>query len=200
MIPSAVACPYSATTCGSSEKARDPIPAFAARLRESGAATADDLAALEREVEAEVAAAVAFAVMTVRRPEISIEGSDDGETWREYTFRYKVSDPNRPPRQVAPHQPRLDWQMWFAALSSPPVWVLALLLPLAMPGILTGTILGLARALGESAPLLLIGMVAFVKDFPAAPPQGLMQPATALPAPRPSTAGSQAQGMPCSLR
>ena len=54
-------------------------------------------------------------------------------------------------------------------------------LPLAMPGILTGTILGLARALGESAPLLLIGMVAFVKDFPAAPPEGLMQPATALP-------------------
>ena len=43
------------------------------------------------------------------------------------------------------------------------------------------TILGLARALGESAPLLLIGMVAFVKDFPAAPPEGLMQPATALP-------------------
>jgi hypothetical protein len=71
-----------------------------------------------------------FAVMTVRRPEISIEGSDDGETWREYTFRYKVSEPNRPPRQVAPHQPRLDWQMWFAALSSPPVWVLALLLRL----------------------------------------------------------------------
>lgn len=54
-------------------------------------------------------------------------------------------------------------------------------LPLAMPGILTGTILGLARALGESAPLLLIGMVAFVKDFPSAPPEGLMQPATALP-------------------
>lgn len=54
-------------------------------------------------------------------------------------------------------------------------------LPLAMPGILTGTILGLARALGESAPLLLIGMVAFVKDFPAVPPEGLMQPATALP-------------------
>ena len=54
-------------------------------------------------------------------------------------------------------------------------------LPLAMPGILTGTILGLARALGESAPLLLIGMVAFVKDFPSAPPEGLMEPATALP-------------------
>ena len=54
-------------------------------------------------------------------------------------------------------------------------------LPLAMPGILTGTILGLARALGESAPLLLIGMVAFVKDYPDAPPQGFMQPASALP-------------------
>lgn len=54
-------------------------------------------------------------------------------------------------------------------------------LPLAMPGILTGTILGLARALGESAPLLLIGMVAFVKDFPAAPPGGLFDPASALP-------------------
>ncbi|QRK10175.1 lipase maturation factor family protein [Archangium violaceum] len=71
-----------------------------------------------------------FAVMTVRRPEIALEGSDDGETWREYTFRYKVSDPDRAPRQVAPHQPRLDWQMWFAALGSPPTWLLALLLRL----------------------------------------------------------------------
>ena len=54
-------------------------------------------------------------------------------------------------------------------------------LPLAMPGILTGTIIGLAHALGETAPLLLIGMVAFVKEFPAAPPQGLFDPASALP-------------------
>ena len=54
-------------------------------------------------------------------------------------------------------------------------------LPLAMPGILTGTILGLARALGESAPLLLIGMVAFVRDFPDAPPSGFFDPASALP-------------------
>ncbi len=53
--------------------------------------------------------------------------------------------------------------------------------PLAMPGILTGTILGLARALGESAPLLLIGMVAFVKDYPSAPPEGFLDPASALP-------------------
>jgi len=50
-------------------------------------------------------------------------------------------------------------------------------LPLAMPGILTGTIIGLARALGETAPLLLIGMVAFVADYPSTP----LDPSTALP-------------------
>ncbi len=54
-------------------------------------------------------------------------------------------------------------------------------LPLAMPGILTGTIIGLAQALGETAPLLLIGMVAFVREYPAGPPEGLFDPATALP-------------------
>jgi phosphate transport system permease protein len=54
-------------------------------------------------------------------------------------------------------------------------------LPLAAPGILTGTIIGLAQALGETAPLLLIGMVAFVKEFPAAPPEGFFDPASALP-------------------
>ncbi|AML52677.1 phosphate ABC transporter permease PstA [Falsihalocynthiibacter arcticus] len=54
-------------------------------------------------------------------------------------------------------------------------------LPLAAPGILTGTIIGLAQALGETAPLLLIGMVAFVREFPGAPPEGLFDPASALP-------------------
>jgi phosphate transport system permease protein len=54
-------------------------------------------------------------------------------------------------------------------------------LPLAMPGILTGAILGLATALGETAPLLLIGMVAFVDNFPAASVGGILDPATALP-------------------
>ncbi len=55
-------------------------------------------------------------------------------------------------------------------------------LPLAAPGILTGTILGLASALGETAPLLLIGMVAFVANYPAGPLEGgVMDPATALP-------------------
>jgi len=54
-------------------------------------------------------------------------------------------------------------------------------LPLAAPGILTGTIIGLAQALGETAPLLLIGMVAFVKEFPDLPPEGFFDPASALP-------------------
>jgi phosphate transport system permease protein len=54
-------------------------------------------------------------------------------------------------------------------------------LPLAAPGILTGMIIGLAQALGETAPLLLIGMVAFVRDFPGAPPGGFFDPASALP-------------------
>ena len=50
-----------------------------------------------------------------------------------------------------------------------------------MPGILTGTIIGLAQALGETAPLLLIGMVAFVREYPGAPPEGFFDPASALP-------------------
>ena len=54
-------------------------------------------------------------------------------------------------------------------------------LPLAAPGILTGTIIGLAQALGETAPLLLIGMVAFVREYPAAPLEGFFDPASALP-------------------
>ena len=54
-------------------------------------------------------------------------------------------------------------------------------LPLAAPGILTGTILGLASALGETAPLLLIGMVAYVDNYPGAPIEGFLDPATALP-------------------
>jgi lipase maturation factor 1 len=58
-----------------------------------------------------------FAVMTTTRPEIVIEGSEDGSTWAEYEFRYKAGDVHRRPPWIAPFQPRLDWQMWFAALS-----------------------------------------------------------------------------------
>jgi lipase maturation factor 1 len=57
-----------------------------------------------------------FAFMTTERPEIIVEGSNDGKTWLPYTFAYKLGDVRRAPRWVAPHQPRLDWQMWFAAL------------------------------------------------------------------------------------
>ncbi len=57
-----------------------------------------------------------FAVMTEHRPEIVLQGSDDGKNWKEYGFKWKASDPERAPRFVAPYQPRLDWQMWFAAL------------------------------------------------------------------------------------
>lgn len=57
-----------------------------------------------------------FAVMTTERPEIQVEGSDDGVQWRPYPFRFKPGDLERAPAFVAPHQPRLDWQMWFAAL------------------------------------------------------------------------------------
>lgn len=73
-----------------------------------------------------------FAVMTTRRNEIVIEGSDDGVTWKEYEFPYKPGDLSRRPMYVAPHQPRLDWQMWFAALGSfqQNPWVNALLLRL----------------------------------------------------------------------
>ena len=57
-----------------------------------------------------------FSVMTKHRPEVVLEGSADGRTWIEYPFRYKPGDVARRPRFVAPHQPRLDWQLWFAAL------------------------------------------------------------------------------------
>lgn len=60
-----------------------------------------------------------FAVMTTERPELVIEGSDDGQEWKAYELPYKPGDPGRAPRWVAPHQPRLDWQLWFAALGSP---------------------------------------------------------------------------------
>ena len=58
-----------------------------------------------------------FAVMTTTRDEIIVEGSSDGQTWEAYEFRYKAGDLKRPPLWIAPLQPRLDWQMWFAALS-----------------------------------------------------------------------------------
>lgn len=60
-----------------------------------------------------------FAVMTSKRFEIVIQGLEsEDSSWKDYEFFYKPGDPRRVPPQIAPYQPRLDWQMWFAALSN----------------------------------------------------------------------------------
>lgn len=57
-----------------------------------------------------------FRTMTTSRPELVVEGSEDGKHWEEYEFAYKPGDPWRAPPIVGFHMPRLDWQMWFEAL------------------------------------------------------------------------------------
>jgi len=59
-----------------------------------------------------------FAIMTRGRYEIEFQGSDDGQTWLIYPFRFKPQDPSRAPGIYAPYQPRFDWNLWFASLSS----------------------------------------------------------------------------------
>jgi hypothetical protein len=59
-----------------------------------------------------------FAMMTRGRYEIEFQGSDDGQTWFVYPFRFKPQDPAKPPGIYAPYQPRFDWNLWFASLSS----------------------------------------------------------------------------------
>lgn len=59
-----------------------------------------------------------FAVMTTSRKEIVVEASEDAVHWEPYNFIFKPGDVNRAPPWVAPYQPRLDWQMWFAALGT----------------------------------------------------------------------------------
>jgi len=66
----------------------------------------------------------AFGTVGRERPEIVFEGTDDvfitGDTqWKEYEFKAKPGDPNRRPPFIAPYQPRIDWQIWFAAMASP---------------------------------------------------------------------------------
>jgi hypothetical protein len=66
----------------------------------------------------------AFGTVGRERDEIVFEGTEDavitGETkWKEYEFVAKPGDPNRPPPFIAPYQPRIDWQIWFAAMSTP---------------------------------------------------------------------------------
>ena len=59
-----------------------------------------------------------FAMMTHGRYEIEFQGSDDGQNWTPYPFRFKPQDPARPPGIYAPYQPRFDWNLWFASLGS----------------------------------------------------------------------------------
>jgi predicted DCC family thiol-disulfide oxidoreductase YuxK len=77
-----------------------------------------------------------FRAMTAERPEIVLEASRDGVHWRELAFRFKPGDPLRRPAWNVPHQPRLDWQMWFAAMGTQREhpWFAALL-----RGVLRGT-------------------------------------------------------------
>jgi predicted DCC family thiol-disulfide oxidoreductase YuxK len=60
-----------------------------------------------------------FRMMTKDRCEIVLEGSAEGVEWLPYEFKWKPGDVKRAPGWCAPHQPRLDWQMWFAALERP---------------------------------------------------------------------------------
>jgi hypothetical protein len=59
-----------------------------------------------------------FAVMTPHRYEIEFQGSNDGQHWTAYPFRYKPQAPGERPRIYAPYQPRFDWNLWFASLGS----------------------------------------------------------------------------------
>lgn len=73
-----------------------------------------------------------FSVMTVERPEITVEASADGITWQPYRFRYKIDSGDNSLPFFMPHMPRLDWQMWFAALEyrergQPPGWIMPFL-------------------------------------------------------------------------
>ncbi len=75
----------------------------------------------------------AFSNMTRARPEIILEGSNDGITWQEYGLHYKPGELDRAPGWAAPYQPRVDWQLWFAALGAPSPW-----LPVLWQGMLQG--------------------------------------------------------------
>ena len=95
-----------------------------------------------------------FAVMTRGRYEIEFQGSNDGQTWVAYPFRYKPQDPSERPRIYAPYQPRFDWNLWFASLGS---WRENLIVPSTEERLLAGSPDVLALFAGN--------------PFPQAPPQ-----------------------------
>src|SRR5271169_5868325 len=76
-----------------------------------------------------------FAVMTRGRYEIEFQGSNDGQTWVAYPFRYKPQDPGKAPGIYAPYQPRFEWNLWFASLGS---WRDNLIVPSAEERLLVG--------------------------------------------------------------
>ena len=77
-----------------------------------------------------------FAVMTRGRYEIEFQGSNDGETWVAYPFRYKPQDPSERPGIYAPYQPRFEWNLWFASLGA---WRDNLIVPSAEERLLAGS-------------------------------------------------------------
>jgi Lipase maturation factor len=77
-----------------------------------------------------------FAVMTRGRYEIEFQGSNDGQNWIAYPFRYKPQDPARPPAIYAPYQPRFDWNLWFASLGD---WRSNPIVPRAEKRLLSGS-------------------------------------------------------------
>ncbi|MGC9197708.1 MAG: lipase maturation factor family protein [Acidobacteriaceae bacterium] len=76
-----------------------------------------------------------FAVMTPHRYEIEFQGSDDGINWKPYLFRFKPQDVRGRPGIYAPYQPRFDWNLWFASLTS---WQNAAIVPLTEERLLMG--------------------------------------------------------------
>ena len=97
-----------------------------------------------------------FAVMTRGRWEIEFQGSNDGQTWVAYPFRYQPQDPRQRPGIYAPYQPRFDWNLWFASLGS---WRENLIVPSTEERLLAGSPDVLALFAGN--------------PFPQAPPQQL---------------------------
>jgi hypothetical protein len=90
-----------------------------------------------------------FAVMTRGRYEIEFQGSNDGQNWIAYTFRYKPQALNAYPRIYAPYQPRFDWNLWFASLGS---WRDNLIVPSAEERLLAGAPDVLALFAGNPFP------------------------------------------------
>jgi lipase maturation factor 1 len=90
-----------------------------------------------------------FAVMTRGRYEIEFQGSNDGQNWTAYPFRYKPQGPSRPPGIYAPYQPRFDWNLWFASLGG---WRDNLIVPSTEERLLAGSPDVLALFAGNPFP------------------------------------------------